>query len=68
MQNLWFSVAVKLGILGLGALGYAGIWMAIFGDVGVLILAVLNAMRSLTFVKVKEYSSQNSTAISETAD
>lgn len=68
MQNLWFSVVVKLGILGLGALGYAGIWMAIFGDVGVLILAVLNAMRSLTFVKVKEYSSQNSTAISETAD
>ncbi len=59
MQNLWFSVAVKLGILILGALGIANIWLAIFGDVGVLILAVLNAMRSLGFVKNKEYKPAN---------
>lgn len=59
MQNMWFSVAVKLGILILGALGFANIWLAIFGDVGVLILAVLNAMRSLGFVKVKEYNISN---------
>ena len=56
MQNLYFSVLVKLAILILGALGFANIWLAIFGDVGVLILAVLNAMRSLSFVKVKEYT------------
>ncbi len=59
MQNMWFSVAVKLGILILGALGFANIWLAIFGDVGVLILAVLNAMRSLGFVKAKEYNISN---------
>lgn len=56
MQNMWFSILIKLAILLLGALGLANIWLAIFGDVGVLILAVLNAMRSLTFVKVKEYT------------
>ena len=51
MQNMIFVIAVKLTILVLGALGLAGIWLAIFGDVGVLILAVLNAMRTLRFVK-----------------
>ncbi len=65
MQNLWFSVVVKFVILFLGAFGVAGIWMAIFGDVGVLILAVLNAMRSLTFVKVKEYSFHSQKAENE---
>lgn len=56
LENMWLSIAIKLGILILGALGLANIWLAIFGDVGVLILAVLNAMRSLGFVKGKAWS------------
>ena len=56
LENMWLSIAIKLGILILGALGLANIWLAIFGDVGVLILAVLNAMRSLRFVKGKAWS------------
>ena len=55
LENLWLSVGVKLLILLLGALGIANIWLAIFGDVGVLVLAVLNAMRSLRFVKKRDY-------------
>lgn len=49
-QNTWFSIGVKLLCLLLGALGIANMWFAIFADVGVMILAVLNAMRAL-FVK-----------------
>lgn len=56
LENMWLSIAIKLGILIFGALGLANIWLAIFGDVGVLILAVLNAMRSLRFVKGKAWS------------
>ena len=46
MSNLVFVMTVKFMILISGALGFASIWLAIFGDVGVLILAVLNAMRA----------------------
>ncbi len=46
-QNIIFSLAVKFTCLILGALGLAGMWAAIFADVGVMILAVLNAMRAL---------------------
>ena len=53
MQNIVFVSACKLLILVLGAMGIAGIWVAIFGDVGLCVLAVLNAMRALTWVKVK---------------
>ena len=49
-QNIWFAIGVKLICLGLGALGIANMWLAIFADVGVMILAVLNAVRAL-FVK-----------------
>ncbi|MBE6423738.1 heavy metal translocating P-type ATPase [Succinivibrio dextrinosolvens] len=49
ISNMYFVMLVKLLILLLGALGIANIWLAIFGDVGVLILAVCNAMRSLKF-------------------
>lgn len=51
MQNMIFVIAVKALILLLGALGYANIWLAILGDVGLCVLAVLNAMRALTFVR-----------------
>jgi len=46
-QNIVFALAVKLICLLLGALGLAGMWAAIFADVGVMVLAVLNAMRAL---------------------
>lgn len=45
MQNIVFSIIVKVVILLLSALGIANMWIAIFGDVGVAILAILNAMR-----------------------
>ena len=49
-QNIVFAIGVKLVCLALGALGIANMWLAIFADVGVMILAVLNAVRAL-FVK-----------------
>jgi len=48
--NIWFAIGVKLVCLLLGALGLANMWLAIFADVGVMIIAVLNAIRAL-FVK-----------------
>ncbi len=49
-QNTWFAIGVKLVCLAAGALGLAGLWLAVFADVGVMVLAVLNAIRAL-FVK-----------------
>ncbi|MCD8073502.1 MAG: cadmium-translocating P-type ATPase [Lachnospiraceae bacterium] len=49
-QNIYFAIGIKAICLILGALGIANMWMAIFADVGVMILAVLNAIRAL-FVK-----------------
>lgn len=46
-QNIVFALAVKFGCLVLGAIGIANMWIAIFADVGVMILAVLNAIRAL---------------------
>ena len=46
-ENIWFAIGIKLICLILGALGLASMWLAIFADVGVMILAVLNAMRAL---------------------
>ena len=45
-QNVGFALAVKLAILLLSALGVANLWISIFGDVGVAVLAILNAMRA----------------------
>ena len=49
-ENIYFAIGIKVLCLILGALGIANMWMAIFADVGVMILAVLNAVRTL-FVK-----------------
>ena len=49
-ENIWFAIGIKLICLLLGALGIANMWVAIFADVGVMILAVFNAIRAL-FVK-----------------
>ena len=46
-QNIVFAIAVKIGILILAAFGLAPMWLAVFGDTGVLILCVLNSMRTL---------------------
>ncbi|MBO7070662.1 MAG: cadmium-translocating P-type ATPase [Bacteroidales bacterium] len=46
-ENIWFAVGVKVLVLLLAALGLATMWMAVFADVGVTVLAVLNAMRAL---------------------
>lgn len=49
-ENIWLAIGIKVLCLLLGAVGLANMWMAIFADVGVMILAILNAIRAL-FVK-----------------
>ena len=56
-QNIVFALAVKAVVLLLGALGVANMWEAVFADVGVSVIAILNAMRALS---VKEYLSSKS--------
>ncbi len=46
-QNIYFSIGIKVLVLLLGALGFANMWAAIFADVGVMVLAVLNAVRAM---------------------
>jgi len=46
-ENIWFAIGVKVVCLVLGAMGIASMWLAIFADVGVMILAVLNAIRAM---------------------
>lgn len=50
-QNITFSISIKLGVMILGAMNLATMWMAVFADVGVAVIAILNAMRCL---QVKE--------------
>lgn len=50
-ENVFFALGVKLAILILSALGITNLWLAVFGDVGVAVLAILNAMRALRFSK-----------------
>jgi Cd2+/Zn2+-exporting ATPase len=47
-QNIWFAIIVKIAILLLAAFGLSTMWMAVFADVGVTVIAVLNAMRALS--------------------
>ena len=47
MQNIVFALAVKFGLLALTLFGYTNMWVAVFGDVGVSIIAILNAMRCM---------------------
>ena len=47
-QNIVFALGVKFLVLLLGAMGHAGMWLAVFADVGVSIIAILNAMRCLS--------------------
>lgn len=53
-QNIWFALGVKAVILVLAAFGIASMWTAVFGDVGVALIAVLNAMRTLKIKSEKQ--------------
>ena len=46
-QNIIFALGIKMLVMLLGALGISGMWEAVFADVGVMVLAVLNATRAL---------------------
>ena len=46
-QNIWFAIGIKVAVLVLAFFGIATMWLAVFADVGVTVLAVLNAMRAL---------------------
>ena len=46
-QNIYFAIGIKVLCLLLGAVGIANMWVAIFADVGVMVIAVLNAIRAL---------------------
>ena len=46
-QNTWFAIGIKIAVLVLAAMGLAPMWLAVFADVGVTVLAVLNSMRAL---------------------
>ncbi len=46
-QNVIFAIGIKVAVLILAALGFANMWMAVFADVGVTVIAILNAMRAL---------------------
>lgn len=50
-ENIVFAIGVKLLVLGFGAMGYVSIWAAVFADVGVSVIAILNAIRALSFAK-----------------
>lgn len=51
-ENIYFAIAIKIICLVLGALGIANMWVAIFADVGVMVIAVLNAIRALLVKKL----------------
>ena len=51
-QNIYFAIGIKVICLALGAVGIANMWVAIFADVGVMVLAVLNAIRALSVKKL----------------
>ena len=53
-ENIYFAIGIKILCLILGALGIANMWVAIFADVGVMILAVLNAIRTLSLIHISE--------------
>ena len=53
-ENIILALAVKAMVLILGATGHAGMWLVVFADVGVLIIAILNAMRTLKYGKKKK--------------
>ena len=64
-QNIVFALGVKALVLILGALGIASMWAAVFADVGVAVIAILNAIRALRVPKAEIVAAEDS---SETSD
>ena len=60
-ENIVFAIGIKLIVLALGALGFASMWAAVFADVGVSIIAILNAIRALNVNKYNTNSISNTT-------
>ena len=52
-ENIFFSLAVKAIVLILTAIGLTGMWLAVFADVGVMVIAILNSMRTLAYKNTK---------------
>ena len=50
-QNIIFAIGIKVLVMILGAFGFANMWLAVFADVGVSVLAILNSMRTLRYKK-----------------
>ena len=48
MQNIVFALSVKAAVLIVSAVGFANMWLAVFADVGVSVIAILNAMRAMS--------------------
>ena len=63
-ENIVFAIGVKLVVLVLGAMGYASMWAAVFADVGVCFLAILNAIRALQVKELEPAALQKKTAAS----
>ena len=59
-QNIIFAIGIKIAVLALGALGYASMWAAVFADVGVSVIAILNAVRALN---VSSYKKEQEAAV-----
>ena len=51
-QNIVFALTIKALVLILGACGYASMWAAVFADVGVAVIAILNAMRAMSIKRI----------------
>jgi Zn2+/Cd2+-exporting ATPase len=66
-ENIVFAIGIKVMIMLLGALGYASLWAAVFADVGVAFLAVLNAMRAMRISTVSGSAADNPLVSGETA-
>lgn len=62
-QNIWGAIGIKVVVLFLGAIGIANMWFAIFADVGVTVIAVLNALRALMVAKNKALGQRENSAL-----
>jgi Cd2+/Zn2+-exporting ATPase len=65
LENIVFALAVKFLLLGLATFGIANMWVAVFGDVGVSVIAILNAMRCMKMAKTKTERSSKKPAAAE---
>ncbi len=67
-QNIIFAMGVKVIVLALAASGIATMWEAVFGDVGVTVIAILNAMRAMKVIQVEKVDSRQNSMIKENSN